>query len=85
MEKNANTAKMTRHFIIVHLIFVVLCFAILIIPIPIAMGIKLFILVAIYNLLILLVGLIRKYNEWIKLWVFVFFIMLSILKKYIYF
>ena len=44
MEKNANTAKMTRDFIIVHFIFIGLCFAVLIIPIPIAIGIKLFIL-----------------------------------------
>ena len=76
MEKNATTAKQFRDFIIVHFIFVVLCFAILIIPIPFAMGIKLFILVASYNLLILLVGLFKKYREWVKLWVFVFFVSL---------
>jgi len=76
MEKNANTAKTTRDFIIVHLIFVGLCFAVLTIPIPIAIGIKLFILVISYNLLISLVGLFRKYNEWVKLWVFVFLISL---------
>ena len=74
MEKNANTAKTTRDFIIVHLIFIGLCIVILIIPIPIAIGIKLFILVASYNLLVLLVGLFRKYNEWVKLWIFVFLI-----------
>jgi len=49
---------------------------VLIIPIPIAIGIKLFILVAGYNLLIPLVGLFRKYSEWVKLWVFVFLISL---------
>ncbi len=76
MEKNVNTAKTTRDFIIVHLIFTVLCFAVLIIPFPIEMGIKLFILVISYNLLILLVGLLRKYSEWVKLWVFVFLISL---------
>ena len=76
MEKNANTAKTTRDFIIVHLIFIGLCFVVLIIPIPIAMGIKLFILVASYNLLILLIGLIRKHSEWVKLWIFVFLISL---------
>jgi len=76
MVKNANTEKLTRDFIIVHLIFIGLCLAVLLIPIPIAIGIKLFILVASYNLLILLVGLFRKYNEWIKLWVFVFLISL---------
>jgi len=74
--KNANIAKSTRDFILVHLIFIGLCFAVLIIPIPIAMGIKLFILVVSYNLLIPLVGLFRKYGEWVKLWVFVFLISL---------
>jgi len=76
MEKNTNTAKSTRDFIIVHLIFIGLCFAVLIIPIPIAIGIKLFILVAGYNLLIPLTGLFQKDYEWVKLWVFVFLISL---------
>ena len=76
MEKNAYTAKKTRDFIIVHFIFTVLCFAILILPIPFAIGIKLFILVASYNLLVLLVGLFKKYTEWVKLFVFVFLISL---------
>ncbi len=76
MEKNANTAKSTRDFIIVHLIFIGLCFAVLIIQIPIAIGIKLLILVASYNLLIPLAGLFRKDYEWVKLWVFVFLISL---------
>ncbi|MBY8981241.1 MAG: hypothetical protein KGD72_12690 [Candidatus Lokiarchaeota archaeon] len=76
MEKNANTAKSTRDFILVHIIFVGLCFVVLIIPIPIAIGFKLFILVVSYNLLIPLVGLFKKYSEWVKLWVFVFFISL---------
>ncbi len=76
MEKNDNTTKTTRDFIIVHLIFTGLCFAVLMIPIPIAIGIKLFILIVSYNLLIPLVGLFRKYNEWVKLWVFVFLISL---------
>jgi len=76
MEKNKNTTKTTRDFIIVHLIFIGLCCAVLIIPTPIAIGIKLFILVASYNLLIPLVGLWRKNNEWVKLWVFVFLVSL---------
>jgi hypothetical protein len=76
MEKNTNTVKLNRDFIIVHLIFMGLCLVILMIPIPFAMGIKLFILVLSYNLLIPLVGLFRKYSDWIKLWIFVFFISL---------
>ena len=76
MEKTANSTKSTRDFIIVHLIFTGLCFAVLIIPIPLAIGFKLFILVASYNLMIPLVGLFRKYNDWVKLWIFVFLISL---------
>ena len=79
MEKNANITKTTRDFILVHLIFIGICFAVLNIPIPIAIGIKLFILVISYNLLIPLVGLFRKYSEWVKLWVFVFFISLFLI------
>ncbi|NVM17121.1 MAG: hypothetical protein HWN80_05345 [Candidatus Lokiarchaeota archaeon] len=76
MEKNTNITNITRDFIIIHLIFTGLCIAVLLIPFPIAIGIKLFILVISYNLLILLGGLIRKYNEWVKLWIFVFLISL---------
>lgn len=79
MEKNANITKTTRDFILVHVIFTGICFAVLNIPIPIAIGIKLFILVISYNLLIPLVGLFRKYSEWVKLWVFVFFISLFLI------
>jgi len=76
MEKNANTEKSIKDFLIVHFVFIGLCLVVLLIPIPIAIGIKLFILVASYNLMIPLVGLFRKYSEWVKLWVFVFFISL---------
>ncbi len=76
MEKTDNTPKTTRDFTILHLIFIGLCFAVLIIPIPLAIGIKLFILVVSYNLMIPLVGLFLKYNEWLKLWIFVFLISL---------
>ena len=76
MEKNENTRKVTRDFVLIHLIFTGLCIVVLIIPIPIAIGIKLFILVLSYNLLIPIIGLIRKYREWIKLWIFVFLISL---------
>ena len=76
MEKNENTRKVTRDFVLIHLIFTGLCIVVLIIPIPIAIGIKLFILVVSYNLLIPIVGLIRNYRDWIKLWIFVFLVSL---------
>jgi hypothetical protein len=40
------------------------------------MGIKLFILVISYNVLISLLGFFRKYNDWVRLWIFVLFISL---------
>jgi hypothetical protein len=40
------------------------------------MGIKLFILVVSYNILIPILGLIRKYFDWLKLWFFVLLISL---------
>ncbi|MHA2287772.1 MAG: DUF6989 domain-containing protein [Promethearchaeota archaeon] len=76
MEKNAIIIKSVRDFIIVHLIFAGLCFTVLIVPLPIAIGIKLFILVAGYNFIAILVGIYRKDKEWIKLWLFVFLISL---------
>jgi len=74
MEKNVNTAKSTRAFIIIHVIFAGLCFAVLILPIPFAIGFKLFILVIAYNLMVALFSLFRKYRDWLKLWFFVFMI-----------
>ncbi|MFX0075234.1 MAG: DUF6989 domain-containing protein, partial [Candidatus Hermodarchaeota archaeon] len=76
MEENKNTSKITRDFIIVHLIFVGVCVAILTIPIPFGMGIKLFILVICYNLLIFVIGFFRKYNGWLRQWYFVLVISL---------
>lgn len=70
------TPKTTRDFVIVHLIFTGLCLIVLILPIPIEIGIKLFILVASYNLMIPIIGLLRKNHEWVKLWIFVLLISL---------
>ena len=63
-----------KDFVIVHLIFIGLCFAIILIPFPIGMGIKLLVLVAFYNLGIFFLGILRKNKMWIKLFVFTFLI-----------
>ena len=70
MEKNF------KDFILVHLLFIALCLIILMIPLLIPIGIKLFILVISYNLLVLLIGLIRKDKEWLRLFSFVFMVSL---------
>ena len=63
-------SKTEEAFFIVHLVFIGMCALILSIPISLAIGIKLFILVMIYNFLIAIVGLNRKNFEWSKLWLF---------------
>ena len=68
--------KELKDFLLVHAIFVISCVIVLLIPI--AIGIRLFILVTIYNLLIPLFAYWRGYNEWIKIWLFVF--ILSVLQ-----
>ena len=62
---------MERDFVIVHLIFSIICGIVLFLP-GIPIGIKLFILVIIYNIMVPLIGIWRKYTEWINLWVFSF-------------
>jgi len=63
--------EMERYFIIIHLVFSIICGIVLFLP-GIPIGIKLFILVIIYNTIIPLVGVWRKYTEWINIWVFSF-------------
>ena len=72
-----SLTQMERDFLIVHLFFSLLCGIILYMP-GILIGIKLFILVIIYNLIVPLVGNWRKYDEWLNIWLFC--IILSILQ-----
>ena len=63
---------MERDALFAHLIFIISCVLILLIPIEIEIGVKLFILVIIYNFLIISVALWRGHKEWINIWLFVF-------------
>ncbi|MHA1986620.1 MAG: DUF6989 domain-containing protein [Promethearchaeota archaeon] len=63
-----------RDLLLVHLAFIVACFVIILIPMGIQIGVKLFILVVLYNLLLVIVGVLRDYKEWFYLWIFVFLI-----------
>lgn len=63
-----------RDALLVHLIFIVACIVIIVLPIGIQIGIKLFILVILYNLLIVIIGILRDYKEWLFIWSFVFLV-----------
>ena len=63
--------EMERDFIIVHIAFTILCGIVLyLLWFPI--GIKLFILVIMYNIMVPLVGIWRKYPDWLNIWLFSF-------------
>ncbi|MHA2006827.1 MAG: hypothetical protein ACXABO_04775 [Promethearchaeota archaeon] len=64
--------EMERDAILTHLIFVFTCVLIIVIPIRIEIGVKLFLLIIIYNLLIVFAAFWRGHKEWINIWIFVF-------------
>jgi len=54
-----------RDALLVHFGFVIACLIIILIPLGIAIGIKLFTLIIIYNLLIVIVSIWRNYKNWL--------------------
>jgi hypothetical protein len=69
-------SKIEKDALFLHLAFVISCLLIILIPFGIEIGVKLFILVILYNLLILIVGMWQKHKNWLGIWFFVFFISL---------
>jgi hypothetical protein len=63
-------------FLIIHSAFVLICIVVLIIPLTGYMGIKLLILVVVYNVMVPVYGYVRKYSEWINIWLFAFLLSL---------
>ena len=64
--------KSERDTIILHLVFVGVCLLVILILTNLPIGIKLLILVTIYNLLVVVFGALRNYQEWINIWLFSF-------------
>ena len=69
-------SKNIQDFLIIHLVFVAICVLVLLLPTAVSIGIKLFILVVIYNIVIPLFGYLRSHSEWINIWLFVFILSL---------
>ncbi|MFX0060024.1 MAG: DUF6989 domain-containing protein [Candidatus Hodarchaeota archaeon] len=68
--------RIEKDLIYLHVFFVILCVIILIIPIPNSIGIKLLILVIIYNVLLPLISKLRNYSDILSIWFFVFLVSL---------
>ena len=56
--------------LIIHGLFALLCTIILILPIKIGAGVKLFILVIVYNIVMAGYGILKKDKEWFGIWLF---------------
>lgn len=69
-------SKEVLDFLLIHLAFVIICIIVLLIPVPNYMGIKLFILVVIYNIILPVCGYLRGHSEWLNIWLFVFLLSL---------
>lgn len=63
--------KMEKDALLTHLVFVIICVILILVPFGFGMGLKLFLLVIIYNIMIGFVGIWRKYEIWINIWLFV--------------
>lgn len=74
---NLSLESTERDALLIHLFFMVLCAIVLLIPIPLLIGLRLFILVMLYNIMIPITGWWRKHTEWLNLWFFAF--LLSVL------
>jgi hypothetical protein len=66
-----SLVKKYQDLILVHIVFMVLCVVILILP-GVAIGAKMFTLVAAYNILIPAVGYFRNHRDWLPIWGYAF-------------
>jgi len=68
---NGSGNSSIRDLLLLHILFAILCVVVLLIP-GLVIGARMFTLVAIYNVMIPLVGFLRDHREWITMWFFAF-------------
>ena len=69
---NYKITPTEKDALIIHGFFALLCLLILILPINIGAGVKLFILVIVYNIVMAGYGILKKDSEWYGIWLFSF-------------
>jgi len=67
---NFKLTTIEKDALIIHGLFSLLCFVILILPVEIGAGVKLFVLVIVYNIVMAGYGLLKKDKEWFGIWLF---------------
>jgi hypothetical protein len=75
-KKRKPLSRIELDFLMVHLLFTVICVLVLIAPVGVKLGIKMLGLVIIYNIIIPVFGIWRRYKDWMNLWLFVFILSL---------
>ena len=69
---NFKLSSTEKDALIIHGLFAILCIIILILPIKIGAGVKLFTLVIVYNIVMAGYGILKKDNQWYGIWLFSF-------------
>jgi len=59
-----------RDAVVVHILFILISILLISAPIHIRSGVRLFVLVVVYNLILMFIGWFRKDAEWLQLWMF---------------
>lgn len=59
-----------RDAVVVHILFILVSILLISAPMNIRSGVRLFVLVVVYNLILMFVGWFRKDDEWLQLWMF---------------
>ena len=59
-----------KETLIFHVLFSLVCAAVLFAPVAVKTGIRLFILVLVYNMGIVIFGIVRNHRDWLNIWLF---------------
>ena len=73
---NYKITTTEKDALIIHGLFTLLCIIILTLPIKIGAGVKLFILVIVYSIVMAGYGILKKNSEWLGIWLFSFILSL---------
>ncbi|RPJ81485.1 MAG: hypothetical protein EHJ94_04340 [Deltaproteobacteria bacterium] len=68
--KSIGFTTRERDAVVVHILFILISILLISAPMNIRSGVRLFVLVVVYNLILAIVGWLRKDDEWLQLWMF---------------
>ncbi|RJP75976.1 MAG: hypothetical protein C4522_19785 [Desulfobacteraceae bacterium] len=69
--KSIHLETREKDAFVVHALFSLICILMIVAPVNVRTGIRLFVLVIVYDLILVFVGWFRKDRDWLQLWIFV--------------